>query len=88
MRPLTPLHYPKHMYFCNPHQPISNLHLIIISFTATTTLLIQPLEPTPLLLQQSVWLAILHQTPLIHHNDFVKVENRVQFVRHSDDSVA
>jgi hypothetical protein len=87
MRSLTPLHYPKHMHFFNPHQTISSLHLII-PFTATTTLLIQPLEPTPLLFQQPVRLAILYQTPLIHDNNFIKVENRVQFMRHSDDSVA
>jgi hypothetical protein len=61
---------------------------LILTFHPTTTLLIQPLEHTPLLLQQPMRLPILHQTPLIHHDHLVEIENRIQFVRHSDDSVA
>jgi hypothetical protein len=70
-----------------PFESSSDVQLIL-TFHPTTTLLIQPLEYTPLLLKQPMWLPILDQTPVIHHHHLIEIENRIQFVRHSDDSVA
>ena len=56
-------------------------------FRSPPNILIQTLEPAPLLLQQLMRLAVLDQRALLHDDDLVEVQNRVEFVRDGDDGV-
>lgn len=68
--------------------PLSILNCLRLALPSTHRyIFVQTLEPTTLLLQQSMRPTVLNQRTLIHDDDFVEVENRVQSVGDGDDGV-
>jgi hypothetical protein len=74
----------------HPRTPITSpfvTHSLTDILLAITSLLVQTLEPTPSLLQQTMRLAILDKRTAIQDDHLVEVKYRVEFVRDGDDSV-
>lgn len=60
---------------------LSYLHDVILSLTTSPIyVFIQALKPAALLFKQAMWLAVLDQRTLVHHDNFVKVEDGVESV--------
>jgi hypothetical protein len=77
--PLTPIHtisMPA-IQFTNPS---FSLRQPIIRFCMLSNFLIQTLEPTSLALEQLVRATVFYQLAFVHDDDFVEVEDGVEFV--------
>lgn len=62
-------------------------HFSLSTIPGPTHVLIQALEPAALLFHKLVRLAVLHERALVHDDDFVEVEDSIEFVRDGDDGV-